>query len=1167
MDFNLITLGMPSASDSSVQTLYQIIGPVIHSIIGSPDLPDPNGALPALTLFAKMLRTFNNFLLGFGTIIFAIMLFVGTMNSAADGQFLGRNWNSMWTPFRLVLGLLFLVPLNSGFCVGQYVFLYIILIGVKIATGVWTEVVLDVFKNSTPPVVPTYVTQFTLKVIEEQMILDAVKNINAKMSTEDCKVDHCSAITVKVDTVYNMGDSIPGPILQLIKDKSYYACLAVYRGLADACRAAIPSLITTKPEGQSSSTHYPSMVLPSFSATLNAWFSSTPAPSTLDDTPTTFWPDADGKIHILGHYYYNFDAKETEIVADMHGIPPDMQDTFNRLAGVGDYVGKGDSFSKNLNEAVHDFSNDMIYPSSADLHHDDPRLKNMCQTEDGQANTACSLQPLAASAVSHAFSLIEEYNAQYAKGGRGGEGAAAYVRYASPHYECSTVTAANGAETRSCELKPADSGGVVDPTGEQNDYAYFAIQGIAYTDNNGNVRQDIVKVPLLGSWWNAGQSYLIMDAQFANNIQLLIDFLKLDEINFSVGSNVEGELAITYHLGLMETGHYYDNGTFNSAHPAFMDANCVAYSVSVATPGEVRTSFPFTMQSCYLDQMRFITPIDYNIDLASRKWMLKDQPPTRGPIDLSELDLGSEWGVDILPYMPKANVLLPQRDQNAGDRGEVDDPAKLMKNFLLPDDYYTVNSSTLERFYKQLNAVPVEFQAPLDFILKDAQQVQASNNSSVCGTGGTKIPCYLFVMPYLQNLMNVLSANGLLNQTGQDALPVNQAMNSMFDNLLGGGGDDTQSVSGGAVGLNSIMQQVYSLGTSSTNNIFASQFSLIQQTRNVGIGVIVTCLNAMTTVYGHYTTLMTDMIDKVNKVANDTSALDLAQWSGIPIVGSAIGGFAAASEAQQQLQIMTTTVTTMSNIGIQLMWMPLFLFVMTSLFAIGVQFAMLIPFMPYIMFWAGEIAWVLGVLEAVIAAPLVMLGIAHPGGNEYLGHGNGAVRMLIGIVFRPVLMVIGMIMGIMLTYVLITFSADGFHIIAASTFNAMPTDNMMLSGTVSCLLLFTYGSFLVMAFTKCFSPIYMIPEKVVEWIGGSAAKAGEQEAQQFSSSVQQTAEKGASAGGQAMQQGVQAQESKGQKMSDLGAQSNKAAFESTSAISKGIGDSAQQAGSVAMKMV
>ena len=48
------------------------------------------------------------------------------------------------------------------------------------------------------------------------------------------------------------------------------------------------------------------------------------------------------------------------------------------------------------------------------------------------------------------------------------------------------------------------------------------------------------------------------------------------------------------------------------------------------------------------------------------------------------------------------------------------------------------------------------------------------------------------------------------------------------------------------------------------------------------------------------------------------------------------------------------------------------------------------------------------------------------------------------------------------------------------------------------MIIFLYATFLSMAFMKCFSLIYVIPDKVLQWIGNTRGKrAGEAEIQEF----------------------------------------------------------------------
>jgi len=155
------------------------------------------------------------------------------------------------------------------------------------------------------------------------------------------------------------------------------------------------------------------------------------------------------------------------------------------------------------------------------------------------------------------------------------------------------------------------------------------------------------------------------------------------------------------------------------------------------------------------------------------------------------------------------------------------------------------------------------------------------------------------------------------------------------------------------------------------------------------------------------------------------------------------------------------------------------------------------------------------------------------------------LRMLLGIIFRPVLMVLGLLIGLVLTYIVISFSADAFHVVAVTliggTMGGSPTpiDGIIPNtpayqdarGVVSCLMLFLYCSFLMLAFQKCFSPIYLLPEKVTQMMGGQADKAGEQDLQQLQQGVSQQSQSAAQSGGQSMNKGVEAQQQKTQSIS------------------------------------
>ena len=164
----------------------------------------------------------------------------------------------------------------------------------------------------------------------------------------------------------------------------------------------------------------------------------------------------------------------------------------------------------------------------------------------------------------------------------------------------------------------------------------------------------------------------------------------------------------------------------------------------------------------------------------------------------------------------------------------------------------------------------------------------------------------------------------------------------------------------------------------------------------------------------------------------------------------------------------------------------------------------------------------------MVAAPLVAMGMVYPDGHDLWGQSEPGVKMMLNVLLLPVLLILGLLIGMCLSYVVIRFTALGFHavgqniIFLAKSASDNGVNAIFFQGTMACLLVLMYASFLVTAFQKCFSAIHVIPEKVLMWIGAQGSRFGEQEMQQFSSSVNQASKEVAQAGGQTMTQGIQA---------------------------------------------
>jgi conjugal transfer/type IV secretion protein DotA/TraY len=174
-------------------------------------------------------------------------------------------------------------------------------------------------------------------------------------------------------------------------------------------------------------------------------------------------------------------------------------------------------------------------------------------------------------------------------------------------------------------------------------------------------------------------------------------------------------------------------------------------------------------------------------------------------------------------------------------------------------------------------------------------------------------------------------------------------------------------------------------------------------------------------------------------------------------------------------------------------------------FSFGGMLAVYLPLVPYIIFTFSAIGWFTSVLEAMVAAPFVALGVLSPSGqHEILGRAEPGVLILLNTFLRPTLTVFGMMGGMLLAPVVISMINTGFGMVMFTVNNSPgPAETFIF---ISC-----YSTFVISAMNKCFATIYLVPERVLMWIGGQGASYGEAEGL---GAVKASAEKASSAAGQ-----------------------------------------------------
>jgi len=148
-----------------------------------------------------------------------------------------------------------------------------------------------------------------------------------------------------------------------------------------------------------------------------------------------------------------------------------------------------------------------------------------------------------------------------------------------------------------------------------------------------------------------------------------------------------------------------------------------------------------------------------------------------------------------------------------------------------------------------------------------------------------------------------------------------------------------------------------------------------------------------------------------------------------------------------------------------------------ALFSLGALLGIYVPLIPYIIYVSGAIGWFIACIEAMVAAPIVALGILSPGGqHDVLGKAEPAVGYMLGLFLRPVLMVVGLMAGSLLAGVSVSLINAGFLHVVQSIMSKPGFFELIIFISV-------YVSFVVTAISKSFSLIYTIPDRLLLWIG------------------------------------------------------------------------------------
>ncbi|MCF6765600.1 DotA/TraY family protein [Thiotrichales bacterium 19S3-7] len=1018
---SMIWGGAVADSDKSQDVLYSIFGGNVQDLLTQVNT----------TLFSVTFKYFNAGLLSIVFVLYAFIIIVGTINTARDGQFLGKNWSGHWISLRAIFGTIFAVPTATGYCAAQYLIFAMVTAGISFADYVWKNIVDDVVSGNVPAVVSS----------------EVVNNINTYLAT--FMMSNLTKDLLENDTFVQ--DEASSGNLPCIKSAT-----------ATKVKITIPQAYVL---GQDGTTHipydgsngnvagtdyiqkdayvYPITCKVSFSTQVSGSF----VQSYAQPLAASVAMNSDGSLD-----------------SDVTPFKDYAKTLGNGLASWSDVSASGDQYVQyklNTSDWVGKFTvNQMVnQPDQADVND----IAGKYDLSDPSYLTV--------NLIEHPYAFDSNYDDKD------------NVHYSPTALSNTSSEIINWMEQNSASMTSGCSG-------DTDNLCYKA-------EHYG--------------WWDADQLYLDFDNSLSQNLQNLY-------ANFAEFSNA---------------------------------ANLVANQTSIPVDYDY-INIHYTKNSNDIDDLIKGNEISFN-PLTADEFQFMAQADLEPFKD--ELSNSGSFTISMSTVRQLFNQII--NDDNKLSTDEKSMAADAVNRYL-SDGMQFQYAEYLYIMYSITNAVYSPY-------------MNTKVNDSVRSLEADKL--YNMVVLPVTNLFAFFSQNnvdfgGNQNPTDTSSVtdPAEEVLTEIFDQL------GTNSSSAEVGGL---MAAIYNIGVVPEDldgNFAAQNFSMIQNVQAIGISLIEGTINSMIGIFNH----AKDELNEIKESAeSDLKGVeqDAKYWSaGNALSLGAVSNTASAQIALEYAEVMLDVTMQMATFSLSLMWLPLVMFVLTTIFTIGISFSLIIPLTPYILFWAGKTAWLLLVIEAMAAAPIVSLGLVYPEGSEIFGKAEPGIQICMNLVLRPVFMILGMIFGIGLTYIVIQYSAEGFHAITDSLLGLMPTSNgtdaaAYARGTFSCMLIFLYSTFLSMAFMKCFSLIYLIPDKVLQWIGNTRGeRAGEAEIQEFKGAGMQYAQGAAQAGGQSMQQGIEAEKSNTQSMIQSKSEVSKSTSQRNLAISNDSAQAAKQAGEAALMM-
>lgn len=210
----------PPPGDTSVDFLHEVFGRIVNMVASGADVRTQE----ADDVLGQMMGVFNTAVLFLGMVFVAYTTVLGTVNSAHDGELLGKKMSEVWVPIRTVGGTALILPLASGYSTLQVGVLWLALQGVGIADAIWSAAINQVSKDSmvANPLIPD-ARPLAANILRFEVCAAAMN----KQYTDTNRSTRIQAVAVP-RTTSNTGDLTNFNVLDAIPPVGMYSAIKNY---------------------------------------------------------------------------------------------------------------------------------------------------------------------------------------------------------------------------------------------------------------------------------------------------------------------------------------------------------------------------------------------------------------------------------------------------------------------------------------------------------------------------------------------------------------------------------------------------------------------------------------------------------------------------------------------------------------------------------------------------------------------------------------------------------------------------------------------------------------------------------------------------------------------------------------------------------------------------